>query len=93
MKILIYILLLNISLFSNSVFISEYVEGWSNNKAIEIYNTTSSSIDLSGYALVRFRNQSTTPGNLLSLEGVLQPYDVYVVVLDKRDSNGTGFAH
>ena len=92
------ILLLFASLFTSFGFsqcsdliISEYVEGWSNNKAIEIYNTTSSAIDLNGYALVRFRNQSTTPGNLLQLEGVLQAYDVYVVVLDKRDSNGTGF--
>ena len=29
------------------LFISEYVEGWSNNKALEIYNPTGESIDLS----------------------------------------------
>ena len=94
------ILLLFASLFTSFGFsqcsdliISEYVEGWSNNKAIEIYNTTSSAIDLNGYALVRFRNQNTTPSNLTQLQGILQPYDVYVVVLDKRDSNGTGLEY
>jgi predicted extracellular nuclease len=30
----------------SELFISEYVEGSSNNKAIEIYNPTSSSVDL-----------------------------------------------
>ncbi|MBL4656674.1 MAG: lamin tail domain-containing protein [Flavobacteriales bacterium] len=73
------------------LFISEYVEGWSNNKAIEIYNPTSAAINLSGYSLVRFRNQNTSPSNPVNLIGTLQPYDVYVVVLDKRDTAGIGF--
>jgi len=36
---------------ANAVFISEYVEGSGNNKAIEIYNGSKSSINLSGYVL------------------------------------------
>ena len=75
----------------SDLFISEYVEGWSNNKAIEIYNPTSSPINMNGYTLVRFRNQNSTPTNPINLVGTIQPYDVYVVVLDKRDSLGTGF--
>ena len=30
----------------NELFISEYIEGWSNNKALEIYNPTGSAIDM-----------------------------------------------
>ena len=33
----------------NELFISEYIEGWSNNKALEIYNPTANPINLSGY--------------------------------------------
>ena len=35
----------------SDLFISEYVEGPAQNNAIEIYNPTSSSIDLSGYSI------------------------------------------
>ena len=35
--------------FTQSLFISEYIEGSSYNKAVEIYNPTSSSVDLTGY--------------------------------------------
>ena len=42
------------------IFISEYVEGWSNNKALEIYNPTSTAIDLSQYFVARYSNGSTT---------------------------------
>jgi len=72
------------------LFISEYVEGWSNNKAIEIYNPMATAASMSGYDLVRFRNQDATPSNATALMGTIQPYDVYVVVLDKRDTAGTG---
>ncbi len=74
------------------LIISEVVEGFSNNHAIEIYNPTATAIDASEYGLVRFQNGSTTPGNITYLTGVsIAPYDVYVVVLDKRDPDGTSF--
>ena len=38
------------------LFISEYVEGSSYNKALELYNGTGSAIDLSGYTLERYSN-------------------------------------
>ena len=75
----------------NDLLISEYVEGWSNNKAIEIYNPTGSPFDMAGYDLVRFRNQETTPSNSVQLIGTIPPYGTYVVVIDKRDTTGTGF--
>ncbi|MBL4754039.1 MAG: lamin tail domain-containing protein [Flavobacteriales bacterium] len=75
----------------DDLFISEYVEGWSNNKAIEIYNPTGLAINMTGYSLVRFRNQDLQPSTALELSGMLQPYSTYVVVLDKRDTAGIGF--
>ena len=76
----------------SDLFISEYVEGWSNNKALEIYNPTSSPINLSGYFVARYSNGSTTATgtNAIQLVGTIAPYDVYVAVLDKRDPAGTG---
>lgn len=77
----------------SEIFISEYVEGWSNNKALELYNPTATAVDLSSYIVVRYSNGSTsaTSENAVQLSGTIQPYDVFVVTLDKRDPNGTGF--
>jgi hypothetical protein len=74
------------------IFISEYVEGWSNNKALEIYNPTSTPIDLSQYFVARYSNGATTAtvANSVQLSGTVAPYDVFVAVLDKRDPNGVG---
>lgn len=80
----------------SDLFISEYVEGWSNNKALEIYNPTDQPIDLSQYFVARYNNGSTghTSGstNSIAIEliGTLQPYDVHVGVIDKRDPQGQG---
>jgi len=76
----------------SDLFISEYVEGWSNNKALEIYNPTASPISLGGYFVARYSNGSTTAtgANAIQLIGTIAPYDVYVAVLDKRDPAGTG---
>jgi len=71
------------------LFISEYIEGSGNNKAIEIYNPTDQNIDLSAYQLVRYSNGGTTP-NAVQLGGTIMAKDVFVCVLDKRDPNGQG---
>ncbi|MEL6636903.1 MAG: lamin tail domain-containing protein [Bacteroidota bacterium] len=85
-------LLLNVSLSAQctELFISEYVEGYANNKAIEIYNPTDQVIDLSQYSLVRFRNGQTNPEpeRYVQLpDDDIQPYDVYVIVIDQRDTS------
>lgn len=76
----------------SELFISEYVEGWSNNKALEIYNPTNQAVNLSGYFVVRYANgsSSATVVNSVQLSGSVEPYGVYVAVLEKLDSSGTG---
>ena len=72
------------------LFISEYVEGSYNNKAIELYNPTSGAIDLSNYALSRWSNGSQQPLRTV-LSGTIAANDAFVVGLDKRDPNGEGY--
>lgn len=76
----------------NEIFISEYIEGWSNNKAVELYNPTNSEVDLSGYRLERYSNGSNSAdaNQRLDLEGIMPPLSVYVIVIDKRNPDGTG---
>lgn len=76
----------------SEIFISEYVEGWSNNKAIEIYNPTSGSVDLSQYMIIRYSNGATsaTAANAVQLTGTIASKDVFVGVIDKQDPTGTG---
>lgn len=75
------------------LFISEYVEGWSNNKAIEIYNPTSYPIDMSNYRLERYSNGATSAqdNQKVDLMGTVMPGDVLVYVLDKQDPDGVDF--
>lgn len=68
---------INISAFQGygsdgGFIISEYVEGSSNNKYIELYNGTANSITLSDYRIALFANGAATPGttqNLGSISG------------------------
>lgn len=61
------------------LFISEYIEGGSYNKAIEIYNGTGATVDLSHYSLELYSNGSPTPSQSVSLSGTLADGDVFVV--------------
>lgn len=76
----------------NELFISEYIEGTRNNKAIEIYNPGPNSIDLSGYRFTRWQNGSAVWGNQYSdvLSGTIGSNQVKVLVLDRRDTTQTG---
>lgn len=77
----------------SELFISEYVEGWGNNKALEIYNPTNATVDLSDYRLERYSNGATAAqdNQKVDLEGMLMPDSVVVVVLDKQDPDGIDF--
>ncbi|CAG0953951.1 partial Large cysteine-rich periplasmic protein OmcB, serovar C, partial [Gammaproteobacteria bacterium] len=63
------------------LFFSEYIEGSSNNKALEIYNGTGADITFtSNYTVGLFSNGGTTVGNVAVLSGTLAAGDVYVIV-------------
>ncbi|NMH64259.1 ExeM/NucH family extracellular endonuclease [Shewanella salipaludis] len=64
---------------ADNLIISEYVEGSSNNKAIELYNPTSASIDLSQYQLSFYFNGNTQAGSSISLSGVLAAGATFVI--------------
>ncbi len=66
---------------SNDLYFSEYIEGSSYNKALEIYNGTGSTIDLSTYTIA----QSNT-GSVITLSGTLAPGDVFVVAHSSASS-------
>jgi Lamin Tail Domain/Secretion system C-terminal sorting domain len=76
----------------NEIFISEYVEGSGNNRALEIYNPGSKPVSLADYRITCWINGTTSwTDNLCdTLSGTLMPNEVLVVVFDKRDSLGTG---
>ncbi len=73
------------------VFISQYVEGSNNNKAIEIYNGTLSNLDLAAqnYVLEQFDNGSTNPTTSIALSGVIAAGSSLVVA---RPSSPTNYA-
>jgi hypothetical protein len=77
------------------LFFSEYIEGSSYNKALEIYNGTGSAIDLLAgqYAIDMYFNGSSTATVTIVLTGTVASGDVYVVangsaaqtILDQAD--------
>lgn len=76
----------------NELFISEYVEGTRNNKALEIYNPGNSPIDLSKYRVTRWQNGSAVWGSQYSdiLTGTIGANEVKVLIIDRRDTTQTG---
>lgn len=58
--------------YAKDLIISEYVEGNGNNKYIEIYNGTGSSINLNDYKLQMYANGSSTPSSDVQLYGTLE---------------------
>jgi hypothetical protein len=82
---------LNIQAQCTELFISEYVEGSGNDKAIEIYNPTSAPISLSGYRIERFSNgsASSSSGGVLNLSGTIGAHDVWVITNGQTTTSGT----
>ncbi|MES1164478.1 MAG: ExeM/NucH family extracellular endonuclease, partial [Verrucomicrobiota bacterium] len=68
---------------------SEYIEGTSNNKALEIYNPTGSAIDLAagGYQVRMYFNGAATAGTTVSLSGTVAAGGVFV--LAQASANAT----
>lgn len=70
---------------TSDLLISEYVEGSGSNKAIEIYNGTASSVDLSNYSVKLFSNGATSETSSTTLSGTLAAGDVYVIANSSAD--------
>ena len=70
------------------LFFSEYAEGSSNNKYLEIYNGTGQSVGLSSY-LIRYSQNGATAwsSSELGLSGTLLGGDVYVVAHASADAS------
>lgn len=64
----------------SDLFISEYIEGSSFNKALELFNPTESPIDLSNYVLRRFNNGGLEVSFADTLEGTLNPSSAFLIV-------------
>ena len=73
------------------LFFSEYVEGYGQNKAIEVYNPTSESIDLSAYQIERYSNGTTnsSAGGVTNLTGILVSGDAFVITSGETDTSST----
>lgn len=65
--------------YASELYFSEYIEGSSNNKALEIYNGTGASVDLSAYTVKVSTNGATTVTYTLALTGTLPAGEVYVI--------------
>ena len=82
----------------SDIFISEYVEGSGNNKALGIFNPTIYPINLNNqYRLVRYNNGTSAAAGeanaqaMISLGNhVIAPGDEWVIVIDQRNASGTG---
>lgn len=63
----------------SELFISEYIEGSSNNKYIEIYNSTNQEITLTNnYTIEIYANGNNSPSKI-NLMGTIAPFDVFIV--------------
>ena len=73
---------------AEDLFISEYIEGSSNNKAIEIYNGTGKTVDLSEYEIQLYFNGATSPSSTLEFEAVLlESGKTYVIAHSQADDD------
>ncbi len=86
--LLILILCFSITVYAQSeLFFSEYVEGSSNNKALEIYNGTGAAVDLAAdnYVVEFYFNGSSSPGKTITLSGTVANGDVFVLAHSSAD--------
>jgi len=61
------------------LFFSEYLEGTNGTKALEIFNPSLTSVDLSEYSVLQYANGVTAPTDVLALSGTLAPFGTYVI--------------
>ncbi|MCT4663856.1 MAG: lamin tail domain-containing protein [Flavobacteriales bacterium] len=74
----------------SELFFSEYIEGSSKNKALEIYNPKGENVDLSTYYIKRYKNGQGLADTELQLSGVVKSKDVVVVSNGEKEDGGFG---
>lgn len=71
----------------SELFFSEYVEGTSNNKALEIYNPSNVAIDLSTYRVRLYANGTTNATSTQVLSGTIAPGSTLTLVHPSLTAN------
>lgn len=71
---------------AGDLYFSEYIEGSSNNKALEITNTTGATIDLSSYEVHMYFNGNSVASLMLHLSGFVDNNDVFVIANSRADT-------
>ncbi len=70
----------------DGLFFSEYLEGSSNNKALELYNPSDAPADLAGYTVSVYNNGGTSPTNTEILSGTVPAGGTYRIVNSSADA-------
>ncbi|MCT4639972.1 MAG: DUF6443 domain-containing protein [Bacteroidales bacterium] len=76
-------LIQNIYAQQSQLFFSEYIEGSGHNKALELYNSGLTPVDLSEYIIRKDVNGNGVFGNGILLTGTVAPKSTYVIVNDE----------
>ena len=69
----------NFVVVERDLIISKYIEGATTNRAIELYNISNQPVDLSKYKIGLFLDGSETVTETITLNGVLNPSDTFVI--------------
>ena len=64
---------------NRSLLISKYLEGSMNNRAIELYNVSDETIDLSLFELVIYADGSETVSTIIELSGILPVHQTFII--------------
>lgn len=78
-------------IFATELFISEYIEGSSNNKVIEIFNGTGSPVTLSNYSVKLYTNGSSSAGSTLLLSLIKSTLNHGEVLVISNSQAGPSF--
>ena len=78
---------------ATDIFISEYAEGSSNHKYLELYNATGATVDLSNYEIWRISNGGSWPEYTTSLSGMLADGEVIVIANSGADTAITNLSN